>query len=57
MILDWLKSGKTLTQLQSFILCKDFRLASVVGKLKARGYNIESIKVKGAEYVKYKLLK
>lgn len=41
-ILHYLKSGKTLTQLEALRLFKTLRLGARIHELKARGYDIKS---------------
>ena len=60
MILAWLESGRTLTQLQATNLFGCIRLPSRVNDLRNRGFNIEMTKVRtntGKWIGEYKLKK
>ncbi len=53
-----LKSGRSLTQLESIGLYSAFRLAARVHELKARGWNIETHMkedISGSTYAEYRL--
>jgi hypothetical protein len=54
-----LKKGKTITSWQAFELFRATRLADIVFKLRAKGYDITTflIESNGTRYAKYKLEK
>ena len=54
-----LKKGKTITSWQAFELFRATRLADIVFKLRAKGYDITTLLIEsnGTRYAKYKLEK
>ena len=61
-VLQYLKTGKQLTQEQAYELCGSQRLSDIIYKLRKKGYSIYNILVKGTNrfgnntnFVKYML--
>jgi hypothetical protein len=57
-VLNYLKSGKTITSIEAFELFRATRLSAIIFELRNRGYNIQTIERKGDKcvYAEYKLI-
>lgn len=57
-VLEHLKSGKTITGIEALSQYHIYRLSAIIFKLRRAGYNIETIDMEGenSRYAKYKLV-